>query len=171
MKIKMSALIVKLDLQQTRFAKTFQWSKREPLNPSQALQLLQGSGSPLGVPQVSLCSWGTGEQGGSSSEQQSHPQHEASEAGLLVLFVPAIPRSNTSAHWASVFSVTATTHWLSFENQVNFGSGINKQVEQEGKKGMEQKVNFELNSQCSFGFCPGLCIQGLNKHKRKKQRF
>lgn len=115
---------------------------------------------------------GQGSRVGALLNSRAIPSMKPARAGLLVLFVPAIPRSAPSAHWASVFSVTATTHWLSFENQVNFRfKGINKQVEQEGKKGMEQKVNFELNSQCSFGFCPGLCIQGLNKHKRKKQRF
>lgn len=93
MKVKMSTSHNSkgLDLQQARFAKTFQWNKREPLNPSQALQLLQGSGSSPIVPSPVSAPWGTG-QGGSSSEQQSHPQHEAKRGWVAcTLFVPAIP--------------------------------------------------------------------------------
>ena len=93
MKIKMSALIVKLDLQQTRLAKTFQWSKREPLNPSQFRSSYRAQVPPSGTPQVSLCPWGTGWELFWRAEPS---RHGASEARLLALFVPTIPWSNTS---------------------------------------------------------------------------
>ena len=143
-----------------------------PLSPSQAPQLLQGSGLPRApLRSVSTCG-GQGSSVGALLKSGAIPSMKP--VRLSCLYCLSLPFPDLTHHSSLGFNllciITATAHWLWFKNQVNFGSCINKQVEQEGK-GMEQKVNFELNSQCSFGFCPGLCIQGLNKHKRKQQRF
>lgn len=143
-----------------------------PLKPSEAPQLLQGSGLPWAPLRSASTRGGQGSRVGALLKSRAIPSMKPSRLGCL--YCLSLPFPDLTHHSSLGFNllciITATAHWLWFKNQVNFGSDINKQVEQEGK-GMEQKVNFELNSQCGFGFCPGLCIQGLNKHKRKQQRF
>ena len=106
MKIKMSALIVKLDLQQTRLAKTFQWSKREPLNPSQAPQLLQGSGSPLGHPPGQ--SLPVGDRVGALLKSRAIPGMEPARLGSLHCLSPPFP--DLTHHGSLGFSLLCNCH-------------------------------------------------------------
>lgn len=106
MKIKMSALIVKLDLQQTRLAKTFQWSKCERLNP------LTGSTAPTGLrfpprapPGQSLL---MGDRVGALLKSRAIPSMKPARPSCLYRLSPPFP--DLTRHGSLGFSLLCNCH-------------------------------------------------------------
>lgn len=140
MEIKISALMVKLDLQQNGLAKTFQQNNPEPLPPLQAPtpQPLHEfrSPRPTGHPQVSLHLCADREAG-----------WELPRGWVDLYWFSSPPFPDPTRLFSLGFSwllriVNATANWLWFNNRTNFGSRINKRVERAGLRAPRTKGGF-----------------------------